>query len=100
MDQYYKFYALSGVSPKLLKNEELANLYLRPKKEKRSEQSKVIVWKPNAIHQADLCKMLIDSKEYYYFFIIVEVSICQVDGELLKNKTAQFVLNAFKRIYR
>jgi Chromo (CHRromatin Organisation MOdifier) domain len=100
LDKYYKYYNLSRVSPKLLKNEELANLYIKPKKEKRSEQSKVIVWKPNATHQADLGEMPIDPKGYHYFLVVVEVSKRRVDGELLKNKTAQSVLNAFKRIYK
>ena len=44
--------------------------------------------------------MPIDPKGYHYFLVIIEVSRRQVDGELLKNKTAQSVLNAFKRIYR
>jgi hypothetical protein len=100
LDEYYKYYNLSRASPELLKNEELANLYIRPKKEKRSEQSKVIVWKPNATHQADLGEMPIDPQGYHYFLVIVEVSKRRVDGELLKNKTAQSVLKAFKKIYK
>ena len=43
VDRYYKYYSLSGVPSKLLKNEEHFNLHIRPKKEKKSEQPKVIV---------------------------------------------------------
>ena len=57
VDQYYKYFTLSGTPPILLKNEEHANLYLRPKKEKRSERPKVLVWKVNATQQADTCEM-------------------------------------------
>ena len=71
--RYYKLFSLSGVSPTLLKNEELANLYLRPKKEKRSEYPKVLVWKVNATQQSDTCKMPKD-KEYEYFLTVVEVA--------------------------
>jgi hypothetical protein len=42
LDQYYKYYNLSGVPAELLKNEEIFNLYRRPPKEKRSERPKVI----------------------------------------------------------
>ncbi|CAJ0636223.1 13099_t:CDS:2 [Entrophospora sp. SA101] len=38
VDCYYKYYSLSGVPSKLLKNEEHFNLHIRPKKEKKSEQ--------------------------------------------------------------
>ena len=48
VDHYYKYYSLSGVPSKLLKNEEHFNLHIRPKKEKRAEQPKVIVWNIDA----------------------------------------------------
>jgi hypothetical protein len=60
IDRYYKYYSLSGVSPKLLKNEEHFNLHIRPKKEKRSEQPKVIVWKANAVQDYDLLELPMD----------------------------------------
>ena len=97
--QYYKYYNLSGVSPRFLKNEELFNLYKRPPKEKRSERPKVIAWKENSTQQSDLGEMPIDPKGYHYFLVLVELSRCRVDGEPLKDKTAQSTLNAFKKIY-
>ena len=98
--QYYKYFNLSGVPAKLLKNEELFNLYKRPPKEKRSERPKVIAWKENSTQQADLGEMPIDPKGYHYFLILVELSRRRVDGELLKDKTAQSVLNGFLKIFR
>ena len=96
--RYYKYFTLSGVPSQALKNEEHANLHLRPKKEKRSERPKVLIWKVNATQQADLCEMPLD-KGYHYFLVLVELACRRVDGELLKNKEAQTVLDAFKRIY-
>jgi hypothetical protein len=98
LDQYYKLFDLSGTDPSLLKNEEHANLYLRPKKEKKSEQPKVLVWKVNATQQSDTCGMPED-KGYKYFLVLVELACRRVDGEPLKDKEALTVLNAFKAIY-
>ena len=74
LNHYYKFFTLSGIFPTLLKNEEHFNLHLRPLKEKKSERSRVLVWKENAVQQADLCKMPIDPKGYCYFLVLVEIS--------------------------
>src|SRR5918911_2059554 len=98
LERYYKYYNLSGVSSELLKNEELFNLYRRPPKEKKSERPKVIAWKENSTQQSDLGEMPIDPKGYHYFLVLVELSRCRVDGEPLKDKTAQSVLHAFKKI--
>jgi len=99
IDKYYKLYSLSGVSPNLLKNKEYFNLYIHPKKEKKSERPKVIVWKPNATQQADLGEMPIDPKGYHYFLVIVELAQLRVDAEPIKNKSADTVLKAFIKIY-
>ena len=48
LERYYKFYNLSGVPARLLKDEEHFNLYRKTPKEKSSERPKVIVWKENA----------------------------------------------------
>jgi len=97
--RYYKYFTLSGVPSKALKNEEHANLHIRPKKEKRSERPRVLTWKINATQQADLCEMPLD-KGYQYFLVLVELTCRKVDAELLENKEAQTVLDAFKRIYK
>ena len=99
LKRYYKYFTLSGVPSTLLKNEEHANLYLRPKKEKRSERPKVLIWKVNATQQADTCQMPLD-KGYNYFLVLVELACRRVDGEPLKDKEAQTVLDAFKAIYQ
>jgi Chromo (CHRromatin Organisation MOdifier) domain len=99
VDQYYKYFSLSDVSPALLKNEEHANLYLRPRKEKRFERPKVLIWKVNATQQADTCEMPED-KGFNYFLVLVELACRRVDGEPLRNKEAGTVLRAFRRIYK
>src|SRR5256885_1338563 len=98
--QYYKYFNLSGVPAKLLKNEELFNLYRRLPKEKRSERPKVIAWKENATQQSDLGELPIDPKGYHYFLVLVELSRCHVDAEPIKDKTAQSTLQAFKTIFQ
>jgi len=99
LDRYYKYYNLSGVPAKLLKNEEHANLHLKPKKESRSERPKVLIWKVNATQQSDLCPMPED-RGFRHFLVLVELACRRVDAEPLKNKEAQTVLNAFKTIYQ
>ena len=99
VDRYYKYFTLSDIPPALLKNEEYANLYLRPRKEKRFERPKVLIWKANATQQADTCKMLED-KGFEYFLVLVELACRRVDGEPLRNKEADTVLRAFRRIYK
>ncbi|GBB90698.1 hypothetical protein RclHR1_17730005 [Rhizophagus clarus] len=99
LERYYKFYNLSGVPVRLLKDQEHYNIYQKPLKEKRSERSKVIVWKENAIQQSDLAEMPIDSKRYYYFLIVVEISRRRVDAKPIKNKFTNSIIKAFIKIY-
>ena len=101
LERYYKYYNLSGVPANLLGSEEHFNLYRHPPKEKQTERPRVIVWKENATHQADLAEMPVDPKGYHYFLVVVvEVAGRRVDAEPLKDKTAEKVLNGFVRIYR
>ena len=99
MDHYYKLFALSDVLHKLLKNEEHANLYLKPQKIKRFERPRVLIWKANATQQADTCKMPID-KGFEYFLVVVELACRRVDAEPIRSKASTATLNAFKIIYR
>ncbi|GET64389.1 DDE-type integrase/transposase/recombinase [Rhizophagus irregularis DAOM 181602=DAOM 197198] len=100
LENYYKYYNLSGVPARILKGEEHYNLYKKPLKEKSTERPKVIVWKPNATHQADLAEMPVDPKGFHYFLVVVEVAGKRVDAEPLKDKTANRVLNGFVKIYK
>ncbi|GBC18641.2 chromobox protein homolog 5-like [Rhizophagus irregularis DAOM 181602=DAOM 197198] len=88
LENYYKYYSLSRVPARILKGEEHYNLYKKPLKEKSTERPKVIVWKPNATHQADLAEMPVDPKGFHYFLVVVEVAGKRVDAEPLKDKTA------------
>jgi hypothetical protein len=44
--------------------------------------------------------MPVDPKSFHYFLVIVELACRRVDAELLKDKTAERVLNGFMKIYR
>ena len=98
--QYYKYYSLSSVPAEILKNEKIFNLYRWPPKEKRSEHPKVIAWKENSTQQSDLGELPIDSKGYHYFLVLVELSRRCVNGEPIKDKTAQSTMNAFIAIFQ
>ncbi|GET67059.1 chromobox protein homolog 3 isoform X1 [Rhizophagus irregularis DAOM 181602=DAOM 197198] len=74
LENYYKYYNLSRVPARILKGEEHYNLYKKPLKEKSSERPRVVVWKPNATHQADLAEMPVDPKGFHYFLVVVEVA--------------------------
>ncbi|GBC38945.2 chromobox protein homolog 5-like [Rhizophagus irregularis DAOM 181602=DAOM 197198] len=74
LENYYKYYNLSRVPARILKGEEHYNLYEKPLKEKSSERPRVVVWKPNATHQADLAEMPVDPKGFHYFLVVVEVT--------------------------
>ncbi|GBC11511.2 DDE-type integrase/transposase/recombinase [Rhizophagus irregularis DAOM 181602=DAOM 197198] len=100
LENYYKYYNLSGVPARILKGEEHYNLYKKPLKEKSSERPRVVVWKSNATHQADLAEMPVDPKGFHYFLVVVEVAGKRVDAEPLKDKTANRILNGFVKIYR
>ena len=99
LSDYYKSFSLSKVPRENLRNEELANLYVKPKKEKKYERPKIIVWKANAVHQADLCEMPKDPLGFSYFLIVIDVATRKLDAEPLKTKTAQEVLDGFITIY-
>ncbi|PKB93671.1 hypothetical protein RhiirA5_440640 [Rhizophagus irregularis] len=100
LENYYKYYSLFRVPARILKGEEHYNLYKKPLKEKSTERLKVIVWKPNATHQANLAEMPVNSKGFHYFLVVVEVAGKRVNAEPLKNKIANRVLNGFVKIYR
>ncbi|PKY60264.1 hypothetical protein RhiirA4_483781 [Rhizophagus irregularis] len=100
LENYYKYYSLFGVPVRILKGEEHYNLYKKVLKEKSLECPRVVVWKSNATHQADLAEMPVDPKGFYYFLVVVEVAGKRVDVEFLKDKIGNRVLNEFVKIYR
>ncbi|PKY13265.1 hypothetical protein RhiirB3_425049 [Rhizophagus irregularis] len=74
LENNYKYYNLSRVQARILKGEEHYNLYKKPLKKKSTKYSQVIIWRPNATHQADLAKMPVDPKGFHYFLIVVKVT--------------------------
>ncbi|PKC11599.1 hypothetical protein RhiirA5_412900 [Rhizophagus irregularis] len=63
-NQWCKFHSYNDMAQldyvKYWTGEEHYNLYKKPLKEKSSERPRVVVWKPNATHQADLAEMPVD----------------------------------------
>jgi hypothetical protein len=88
------------VPARILKGKKRYNLYKKPLKKKSTKHPRVIIWRPNAIYQADLMEMPVDPKGFHYFLVVVEVTRKWVDAEPLKDKTANRVLNGFAKIYK
>ncbi|PKC53817.1 hypothetical protein RhiirA1_478507 [Rhizophagus irregularis] len=82
LENYYKYYNLSGVPAQIPKGEEHYNLYKKPLKEKLSERLRVVVWKSNAMHQTDLAEMLVDPKGFHYFLVVVEAAAQELKPEV------------------
>ena len=82
----------------MLKNEELANLYVVPKKDK--VRSHIQTWIADAVYQADLLMMPEDPKGYKYILMCVDLATRNVDGQPLKTRDAKAVLKGFKAIFK
>jgi len=97
-EEYYKTFSLSKVPKKVLKNEELANLYTVPKKDK--VRPHIQTWIADAVYQADLLMMPEDPKGYKYILMCVDLATRKVDGQPLKTRDAKAVLKGFKAIFK
>jgi len=83
----------------VLKNRDLAKKLMKPPpKDKGPNMPKIVVLKPNAVHQADLLFMPSD-KGYRYLLVVVDCHSRKIDAEPLKNKQAETVKDAFTKIY-
>src|SRR5712691_10965553 len=97
-EEYYKTFSLSKVPKKVLKNEELANLYTVPKKDK--VRPHIQTWVADAVQQADLLMMPEDPKGYKYILMVVDLGTRKIDAQPLKRREAIAVLKGFKAIYK
>ena len=97
--QYYKTSGLKKIPKRaeVLKNEELFQLYKKPKKDKRAEIAHMNDIEPKAVLQADLL-YLPDDKGYKYALVCVDVGSGYTDAEPLKERDAKAVLDAYKKI--
>ena len=92
-EEYYKTFSLSKVPKTVLKNEELANLYTVPKKDKIRPH--IQIWVADAVYQADLLMMPEDPKGYKYILMCVDLATRKVDRQPLKTRNAKAVLKGF-----
>lgn len=95
---YYNYFGVKPVSGKLLKNEELHNLYRIPKKDKGKDMPRFQTFKSGLIQQADLLHLPND-KGFEYALVVVDNASKKVDAQPLKDAKAITVRNAFKSIY-
>ena len=99
IEEYYKTGGLvkSKNKDKILKNEELYQLLKKPKKDKGGEIPHMQDIEKNAVMQSDLL-YLPDDKGYKYALVCVDVGSGKTDAEPLKERDADSVLQAFKKI--
>ena len=98
--KYYKHFSSAPIKNKSpLYNQELYNLYKLPKTEGRKQQAHFNITEPNAIYQADLL-FLPNDDGFKYALVVVDPATGKTDAEPLKEKTADAVLKAFKKIFQ
>ena len=97
--EYYKTSGIHRIPKRaeVLKNEELFQLYKKPKKDVKTEIAHMNDIEPKAVLQADLL-YLPDDKGYKYALVCVDVGSGYTDAEPLKERDATAVLNAYKKI--
>lgn len=95
---YYKTFGTKQVPGSVLKNEELANLYKQPKKDKGNAMPRFQAFAPFT-QQADLLFLPTD-KNYKYALVVIDNYSRKVDAEPLKTKNASEVTKGFQSIYK
>ena len=86
------------IGDKQVKNSIINRLYEVPPKESKKTMPHFQYIEPNITQQADIL-FLPDDKQFKYVLLVVDVGSRLCDGVALKNKDADTVLKAFKRIY-
>ena len=99
IEDYYKTGGLvkSKDKDKLLKNEEVHQLLKKPKKDTGKEIPHMQNIEPMAVCQCDLL-YLPDDKGFKFALVMVDVGSGLTDAEPLKERDAESVLTAYKKI--
>ena len=99
VDAYYKTSGVTKIPKRalVLINEELYQLYKKPKKDKGKAIPTMTDFDPKAVMQADLI-YLPDDDGYKYALGCVDISTGFTDAEPLRERDAKSVLAAFKKI--
>jgi hypothetical protein len=96
---FYKYYNLANVPSDFKNNQEVYNLFKKPKKDKKLQSPKFYNFEKDNTHQADLL-FLPNDKGYKYCLVIVDVATGLMDAEPVKEKSSETILNAMKHIYK
>jgi len=96
---YYKSMGLLDNSNKKQKNEELFNLYKKPKVPDSHEIPKFQNYDPRVIHQADILELPNDNG-YKYALVVVDIGSRRVNVTPLKSKSSKDVKAGFEKIYK
>jgi hypothetical protein len=95
---YYEDFGITPLDKKIMKNELIHKLLLKPLKEKRQEIPRFINHQKDNTHQLDLL-FLPDDNGYKYLLVIVDVATSTIDCRPLKNKNSENVLKNTLDIY-
>lgn len=99
IDKYYTDYGLSPVDKKFKDQQEIHNVYKKPKKDKRIDIPRFYNFEKNNSHQMDILYMPEDGG-YKYCLVVVDVGSKTVDAEPLKEVNPNSVLKGLQTIYK
>ncbi len=97
-DSFYKDFGLTPVSKEYKNNQEVYNIYKKPKKDKKGETPRLYNFLENDTHQIDILYMPSDHG-YGYCVVVVDIGTKKTDAEPIKNVNSVSVLKAVLKIY-
>ena len=100
INDFYKKFNLAKMNHKgkVLKHQELYNLYRTPKKDKGKEMPKTLGIPAGNVYQTDILYMPED-KKYKYVLVVVDVGSGITDAEPMKELNSSATLEAIKNIF-
>lgn len=97
-DDYYKHFHLADVSKEFKENQELHNLYKKPKKDKGQHATIFYNFERDDTHQVDVL-YLPEDDGYKFLLVCVDVATRLCDAEPMKHVSSHDCLEAIQRIY-
>ena len=95
---YYKHFHLSHASKGYKEQQEIHNIYQKPKKDKGQHSTIFYNFQKNYTHQVDVL-YLPEDEGYKYLLVVVDVATRLCDAEPLKHVSPDECLKAIKTIY-
>ena len=97
-EKFYKDFGLTPVLKEYKNNQEVYNIYKKPKKDKKGETPRIYNFSDNDTHQMDVLYMPAD-RGYKYCVVVVDIATHTTDAEPIKEVNSRTVLKAVQKIY-